>query len=362
VTLISDGTVSSHEVHEARLPTIFDCPILFIHSHLTHLFATVEFFKLLQKPYRWLLQYRPILSYSDQLLTYHPIKMQIHVPRNAYARSAGQILAQGIRSPAGRVIRTTTFECADLAYGFEVESLSEKTSSTNTFSPATRELFGIDEVDLNNCLTSIPSPTGLPQQPPTPELVSDYSGITSPVNSDPDTTPEPQNNAGGFAPTGGKSTWPGMNNAKDGAEESENEENHDCDMSGDSQHGDSYVQRTATSSGGKSVRKSVSGFARKSVSKAIQNYDIESTNDGDEGEEEDEDCEYESEDNGEDESDSDYEDGGPNSDSETESVKALPRGGKTFSSQQSQYHDYSQSQSAHDAGEEGEGEGAEQPV
>lgn len=288
--------------------------------------------------------------------------MQIHVPRNAYARSAGQILAQGVRSPAGRAIHTTTFECADLAYGFEVENLSEKTSSTNTFSPATRELFGIDEVDLNNCLTSIPSPTGLTQQPPTPELVSDYSGITSPVRSDSATTPEPQNNAGGFASTGGKSTWPGMNNAKDAAGDSENEEDHDYDISGDSQYGDSSVQRTATSSGGKSIRKSIPGCAGKSVSKTVRSHDVESTNDGDEGEEEDEDCEYESEDDGEGESDSEYEDGGPYSDSETESVKALPRGGKTFSSQKIQYHDYDKSQSAHDAGEEGEGEGAEQPV
>lgn len=274
--------------------------------------------------------------------------------------SAGQIMAQGIRSPAGRAIRTTTFECADLAYGFEVENLSEKTSSTNTFSPATRELFGLDEVDLNSCLTSIPSPTGPPRRPPTPDLVPDCSGTSSPIHSEPPATPEPQSIAGGFASTGGKSTWPGMNTVEDVAEGSEIGEDHGCDGSRDSQHGDASVQQAVTSFGGKSIRKSIPGFAGKSVSKTVQNHSIESTDSGDEDEEEDEDCEHESEDD-EGESDSEYEDGEPNSDSETESIKALPRGGKTFYSQQSQYHVHDQSQLAKDTGGGGECEGAERP-
>lgn len=270
-------------------------------------------------------------------------------------------MAQGIRSPAGRAIRTTTFECADLAYGFEVENLSEKTSSTNTFSPATRELFGLDEVDLNNCLTSIPSPAGPPRRPPTPDLVPDYSGTSSPIHSDPPATPEPQSNAGGFASTGGKSTWPGMNTVEDVAEESEIGGDHDCDGSGNSQYGDVSAQHAVTSFRGKSIRKSIPGFAGKSVSKTVQNHNIESTDSGDEDEEEDEDCEHESEDDEEGGSDSEYEDGEPNTDSENESAKALPRGGKTFFVQQSPYHGHDQSQPSNDAGKEGEGEQAEQP-
>lgn len=263
--------------------------------------------------------------------------MQIQVPQNAYAMSAGQTMAQSLRSPAGQAIRTTTFECADLAYGFEVEQLSEKISSTNTFSPATRQLFGLDEIDLNNCMTILPSPTAPTQRPPTPDLVADFSDAASSIGPESPPTPEPQANIAGFASTGGKTTWPGMNAAEDGDNESENEDEEEEDDDGDgfggSQYGDESVQQAVGYSSGKSVRKSVPVFAGKSVSKSVYNHNEESVDDDEDGEEEDEDCEHESEDEEEDhgsDSGSEYEDGNSDNESESESVKALPRGGKTL--------------------------------
>lgn len=265
--------------------------------------------------------------------------MQIQVPQNAYALSAGHTMAQGLRSSAGQDIQTTTFECADLAYGFEVEHLSEKTSSTNNFSPATRELFGLDEVDLNNCATMLPSPTAPSQPPPTPDLIADCLDPASPIGPEPPLTPEPEINAADFVSGGGKSIWPGKRGADPGAEESEDDgEDKDNDGSGESEYGADLVAQAAANFVGKSVRKSIPGFSGKSVSKTIHSYISDSICDQDQEtdeDEEDEDCEHEpdNEDGRASDLDFEYEDGeSDNSDneSETESVKALPRGGKTI--------------------------------
>jgi len=290
-------------------------------------------------------------------------KMHIQVSPNTHPISAGQIMAQNLRNLAGQDIRTTTFECADLAYGFEVEQLSERTSSTNTFSPATRELFGLDEIDLNNCMTTIPSPNDPSHRPPTPDLIADYSDTPPPVGPEPPSTPEPEINAGGFVSTCGKSTWPGKDVTNDGAEESEAEdvEDDDNDGFGGSQYGEESVQQAVAGFGGKFVRKVIAGFAGKSVSKTVFNNQ-ESVGDDEEHEKEDEDYEHESDDGDHvSDSGSDYEDGASDNESETELVKALPKGGKTISGPRGPYNNHTKLQEKAEEEQQEDSDEPEQP-
>lgn len=142
--------------------------------------------------------------------------MQILVPPNAFTTAASQPKVQSPHDCTDFGTRTSTFEYSKSQATFSAEAVSEKAATTPNFSPLARELFGIDEFDFSNhptCFEDLfftPEALHINPQDVIPELVPDCSSAITPPNPASSLTPEEQISAKRFPATGGKTTWPGM--------------------------------------------------------------------------------------------------------------------------------------------------------
>ena len=138
--------------------------------------------------------------------------MQVQIPPNLHS-SGKSIVEQADTNSDDLNIRKTTFDCPNPSAFSQAEAVSERTGSSLHFSPATKQLFGLNDVDPFNYSVFLNSPLTLSHNTYTdlvqtnPDLIITADTQVADHSSSVD---DNQVRINQHPTTGGKSVWPGM--------------------------------------------------------------------------------------------------------------------------------------------------------
>lgn len=138
--------------------------------------------------------------------------MHIQIPPNSH--SAGRPIIQRDDSNSDNTdTRITTFDCAKSTALFQAEGVSEKTGSSLHFTPGTKQLFGLSDIDPFDCTVSFtPLSASKFQFSELPQIDAGFFDDSEAGQIYfPPLTPSEAQTIHQFPSTGGKTIWPGMN-------------------------------------------------------------------------------------------------------------------------------------------------------